>query len=176
MLYRAILVLLHATAALSHGFLAQPKARNLLDGNDCPHCLNGPGRCGGTSGRYERPGRITGTYRAGRTMKARMVITANHQGRWSLELCGTNNKRCSTIRLARGKGVHTYIRAGDRASSAVFRVPRARGVHTLRWVWETGNSCNPVGTPPRFANRDLEPCGKWIDAEKFVNCADIRIK
>lgn len=176
--------------AACHGYLAVPAARNVQRNSDyCPHCLNGPGVCGDprgsrrheTGGSHATPPVIAATYRAGDRLTARVTITANHKGRWSLGLCTRLPERTSCfkmLKLADGRGSHVYLPSSASSSSATFRLPRGVTCSrcVLRWHYETGNSCTPRGTPRRYASPGLDVCGKWMHGETFTNCADIRIK
>jgi hypothetical protein len=169
-------------AASAHGYLAQPASRNLLNSNWCPQCFNGPGVCGDPRGSraHERPGRVTARYRAGGVIDARIVVTAEHLGRWSLGLCAPAPGRpCSSPRdfrllpRADGRGPYVY-RLEPRHDRAAFRLPPGTCAKcVLRWWWETGNSCTPRGTPRAFANTALPTCRKPI--ETFTNCADVAL-
>lgn len=192
----------HVVASMCHGYLAVPASRNLQHNSDwCPWCLNGPGVCGDARGRrdhesggkFASPPRVSGTYKSGGVLKARVVITANHRGRWGLRLCplksasqgaersAMKKKSClKQLKRADGRGAHVYLSPSASASSGSFRLPR--GVKcsrcVLQWVWETGHNCNPSGTPRPFLNRNLGTCGRRGAAgiETFTNCADIRIR
>lgn len=195
-----IALLSRVVGGLCHGYLAVPAARNVQHNSDwCPHCLNGPRVCGDARGqahheafgKHASPPRIAETYESGGTLKARVVITANHKGRWSLRLCPLKGQSPSSeaktlgpgcLRLLRrtdGKGAHVYLPANATGSSAVFRLPP--GVKCKRcvvqWRWETGNSCNPRGTPRKWRTPYLSTCGARAapQGEVFTNCADIRI-
>lgn len=195
----AVIGLASVVGGACHGFLQTPPARNVQHNSDyCPQCLNGPEVCGDPGGqhhheafgKYATPPRVGQTYRSGGVLPARVVITANHVGRWGLQLCALKDPspeserraltaRCfKRLKLARGGGSYAYLSSSDTASSAVFRLPRGLRCDrcVLRWVYETGNSCTPPGTPVRYANPGLEVCGKWMAGERFTNCADIRIK
>lgn len=177
-----------AAVASAHAFLAQPVSRNVLRSDWCPQCFNGPGVCGDPAGSRARevPGRPTASYRAGGLLKARVVVTANHQGRWSLGLCPrqSSDPKCYTLlSLANSKRKHVYLTGRESSSTAVFRLPRRPPAAcrrpagcVLRWLYETGNSCTPRGTPRRYANPHLAPCGRWIAGERFAGCADVRIR
>ncbi len=182
---------------MCHGYLAEPAARNVQRNSDyCPHCLSGPEVCGDPAGqhhheafgKYGSSPRVK-TFTAGGVLSARVLITTNHMGRWSLELCRLRNPSPSFERLALRRGCFkklkltkggTYVYLSPSASSSVatFRLPRGSRCRrcVLRWVWETGNSCTPRGTPRRYAGPGLSPCGKYIAGERFTNCADIRIR
>ena len=183
--------------ATAHGFLALPAARNVQRNSDyCPHCLNGPRVCGDPQGfpkheafgKYANPAVIAARYRAGGLLKARVVITANHLGRWSLQLCALPNPSPQTERakvpgcfrrlpLSNGKGGFVFLSSSVSISSATFRLPK--GVRckrcVVRWVYETSNSCNPKGMPTAYRNKNVGVCRREADPEQFKNCADIRI-
>lgn len=199
MSFRRLLALVttacHAIAASCHGYLDMPAARNVQrNSNHCPHCLNGPGLCGDparrrdheTGGKFASPPRVAHTYRSGSKLDARVVITANHAGRWSLELCSLDNgikhetKSCfKRLQLADGRGQYVYLSPSAGVSRSTFRIPRGLRCKrcVLRWFYETGNSCTPRGTPRKFANPGLQTCGtrRAPAMETFTNCADIRI-
>jgi hypothetical protein len=183
-------------AATCHGYLVDPRARNVQRNSDyCPHCLNGPGVCGDARGKpyheafgkYASPPIISAKYKSGSTVNAKMVITANHLGRWSLELCALKNASPSTERsairagcfkrlsLANGNGPYLYIPSSASSSSGTFRLPK--GVKcsrcVVRWVWETSNSCNPQGMPSAYSNPYVGTCRS--SPEQFKNCADVTI-
>lgn len=185
--------------ASCHGYLVEPAARNVQHNSDyCAHCLNGPEVCGdarGTHhheafGKYASPPIISAKYVSGKNMKAKMTITANHLGRWYLELCALKTPSPQTerssisagcfkrLQLADNKGTHVYIPSSATASSGNFRLPK--GVKcsrcVLRWVWETSNTCNPQGTPREYSNRYVPVCRRPEDAEQFKNCADVVIR
>jgi len=191
--------------ARAHGFLADPAARNVQHNSDyCPSCLNagGPGVvfahgrharygvCGDPwnrpkhheeGGKYATPPRVAGRYRAGGTLDAKVILTANHGGRWSLRLC-PNPKRVTQrcfdrflLRRADGRGPFTPVPGETSVFRVTYRLPK--GVRcercVLQWHYETGNSCNPPGIPG--AVRGLPRCDRSTAGEAFWNCADIRI-
>lgn len=104
--------------SMCHGFLAEPKARNVVhNSNYCPHCLaaGGPGStyaggrvwpnalhgvCGDAhdgARDHEAGGKfatkkITATYVQGQTVTLRVKITAPHGGRFSFGLCPVPDK------------------------------------------------------------------------------------
>lgn len=189
----------HAVGALAHGYLAQPAARNVQHNSDwCPQCLNGGGVCGDPSdgprnheafGKYATQ-RLAATYASGGTLRARVVITANHLGRWGLRLCALDDDSPAAerralpdcferLKRADGGGTWVYLSSSASESSATFRLPK--GVRckrcVLQWRYQTGNSCTPRGTPPRHANPHLQECGTpgAPVMERFTNCADVRI-
>lgn len=183
--------------AAAHGYLVEPPARNVQRNSDyCPQCLNGPGVCGDPRGqlnhepfgKYASPPIIAAKYSAGSKLKAKMIITANHQGRWSLELCPLKNtspkaersaipKCFKRLELADGKGQYVYIPSSASTSSATFRLPKGVKCErcVLRWVWETSNSCNPKGMPKAYSNQYIDTCRRPQDGEQFRNCGDIQI-
>lgn len=174
-----MLSLASCAAVAGHGYLAYPVSRNVISSNYCPQCFNGPGACGDPRGEHshEKPGRPTATLKRGGTLRARVVITANHLGRWSLALCPTTAPGCSRLlRRADGAGAYVYLPGSASSSTATFRIPRrapARGV--LRWRYETGNTCTPRGTPRRFANPSLATCVPSSPQEIFSGCADVKL-
>ena len=192
-----IIGLTSAVGGMCHAYLQTPAARNVQHNSDyCPQCLNGPELCGDPRGqhnheafgRYATPPHIARTYRSGGVLSARVVIMANHAGRWGLQLCALDDpspeserrasKRCfRKLRLARGRGSYVYVSPSDSTSAGKFRLPRGTRCKrcVLRWVYETGNSCTPPGTPARYALPGLDVCGKWMDGERFTNCADITV-
>lgn len=178
-------------SAAAHGYMVEPAARNVVHNSDyCPQCLNGPEVCGDLRGRHEHEkGHTydtppTRTLRAGSPFYAHIVITANHQGRWGLWLCaaGKDTKKCFTqLKLSNKKSTkYVYVQANQSKSKGAFQLPRGVTCErcTLRWHWQTGNSCTPKGTPRRFANPHLETCGTEHSPpmETFTNCATIQIK
>lgn len=176
--------LLSVVGGAAHGYLAVPAARNVQHNSHyCPQCLNGPGVCGDPAGvRDHSTGKFSKSktvkaYAPGSVLKANVVITANHEGRWGLGLCPhpTADAKCFRPLKLVGGGTHVYLGKKYRSSGS-FRLPKIKCKNcVLRWRYETGNSCNPRGTPRAYWNSDLEVCGKWIDPEIFTNCADIRI-
>ena len=197
----AILALSILPSVSAHGYLAQPAARNVQrNSNYCPACLNagGPwtmfargrparyGVCGDPwngpkdherGGKFARPVRIAGRYRAGQTFVARVVLTANHWGRWSLRLCTDPTKAvygrsCAWRLLRRTDGkTHTTVTKGMRYAVR-YRLPNVRCRNcVIQWVYETGNSCNPPGQ----RRPGLEPCNRSPNGELFINCADVTI-
>lgn len=191
----ALVAACNVLSASCHGFLALPAARNVQHWSTwCPQCLNGPGICGDPAGEHDHeatgmygsPPRIAGTYKSGGTLKARVVITANHKGRWGLEVCkldpGRRERRAcfKPLHRADGGGPYVYLPPSASESIATFRLPKALRCKrcVLRWHWETGNSCNPRGTPRRHATPGLLTCGaRGAPAmETFTNCADVRIR
>lgn len=202
----AYLALQSIGRARAHGYLADPAARNVQHNSDyCPHCLNagGPwtvyargqpgkhGVCGDAwnaprrheeGGVFATPPRIAKTYSSGGTLAARVTLTANHKGRWSLRLCPTPRRATSQscfdkhlLKRADGKGAFTPVPGGTSAFRVKYRLPPgvkcARCV--LQWTYETGNSCNPPGMPRPTPG--LESCRTSLNGEQFWNCADIRI-
>ena len=204
-----------APAVRAHGFLARPVARNVQHNSDwCPHCLNAggpwlvyangqPGRhgvCGDpwngpkhheAGGKYATPPRIAAVYREGQTFSARVKLTANHKGRWSLRLCpipadGSTGaeKRALTqgcldkhlLRRADGKGPFTPV--PQSASDFVVRYRLPKGVRckrcVMQWTYETGNSCDPPGMPGLHTG--MASCSASTNGEMFWNCADISIR
>lgn len=200
--------------ARAHGYLAQPRARNVQHNSDwCPHCLNGggpwvvyahgqPGKhgvCGDPwnapkhhepGGKYATPPKIAETYKPGQTFTARVKLTANHRGRWSLRLCPvpgngspSAERRVLTqkcfdkylLRRADGKGPFTPVPGGT--SDFVVRYKLPKGLRckrcVMQWTYETGNSCNPPGI--RHPNPGLDRCDRSTNGEMFWNCADVRI-
>lgn len=179
LLTRVTGVLAALAGVAGHGYLAEPAARNVVTNYEyCPACLNGPGVCGDRKGSRDnaRPGRVVAEYKAGGTLRARAVITANHVGRWWLELATSPAMtKFTKLKLTDG-GTYVYLPSSASASTATFRVPKTTCANcVLRWRWETGNSCTPVGTPAKYAQPGLDACGVWMEPERFVNCADIRI-
>ncbi len=183
----------------AHGYLATPAARNVLRNSDyCPQCLNagGPsvvyahgqpgkwGACGdpwnGPRPHEKGPYKITGAYKSGGTVDARVVLTANHLGRWSLRLCtnpGDTSQRCfdkNLLRRADGKGPFVQVPGEAYDFKTKFVLPKVRCSRcVLQWTYETGNSCNPPGTQKPTAG--LPSCDKSTRGERFWNCADISI-
>lgn len=184
-----------------HGYLADPPARNVVHNSDyCPHCLNAGGAsavwsggklrygmCGDpwkgpkhheNGGKYgTTPPKKVRVFRRGQTFTARVVLTANHEGRWSLRVCPRSRRLspgCFTkLRRADGKGVYTYV--PDSASTFNVRYVLPRGLRcercVLQWVYETSNSCTPRGM-----RGHLSTCSAQHPGEVFVNCADIRVR
>lgn len=183
--------------ARAHGYLAKPEARNVQRNSGyCPGCLNGGGPSAvyahGFPGKYgvcgdpwdgprphERgPYKIAGTYRSGGILDARVQLTANHEGRWSLRLCTKPDdvtQRCfDTILLRRadGKGPFTPVPGEAYVFNVRYRLPKVKCSRcVLQWTYETGNSCNPPG----LSKPGLPSCSTSMDGERFWNCADIKI-
>lgn len=203
----------HAPGAHAHGYLAQPAARNVQRNSDyCPHCLNGggpwlvyasgrPGRhglCGDpwngpkhheAGGKYATPPRVAAVYRAGQTFRARVKLTANHKGRWSLRLCpvpgggsASAERRALTqkcldahlLRRADGKGPFTRVPENRSDFVVKYRLPRGLRCKrcVMQWTYETGNSCNPPG----IRGSGLPSCAVSTNGERFWNCADVSIR
>lgn len=190
--------------ARAHGYLAHPAARNVQHNSDyCPSCLNAggpavvyshglPGRhglCGDpwnrpkhheAGGKYATPTKIAGIYDSGGTLEAKVILTANHGGRWSLRLCPTPERltqRCFDrflLRRADGKGPFTPVPGEASVFHARYKLPRGVKCKTcvLQWTYETGNSCNPRG----MKRHGLPSCDHSTDGEQFWNCADISIR
>lgn len=200
-LTRVLVGVLSVMGVAGHAYLVTPTARNVQHNSDyCPQCLNGPEVCGdqrGTHhheafGKYASPPKVSRSYAAGGILKARVEISANHMGRWGLGLCAlksasqaaerkTLTKKCfRTLKRADGKGRYVYLPSATSVSTATFKLPSGLKCSrcVIRWVWETGNSCTPPGTPHKYANPNLEVCGTRSApaGERFTNCADIRIR
>lgn len=193
---------LSATAvrpARGHGYLAGPAARNVQRNSGwCPGCLNAggpkvvyakglPGRWGvcGDPWNVKRiheqgPYKIAGTYKSGGTLDAKVTLTANHEGRWSLRLC-TDPKGLTQacfdkilLRRADGKGPFTPVPGQSYDFRVAYRLPKVRCARcVLQWTYETGNSCNPPGIAA--PKPGLPSCAASTDGEQFWNCADIAI-
>lgn len=186
-----------SSMAAGHGYLAHPAARNVqLNSDYCPACLNAggtwtvfadglPGRhgvCGDAWNgpkKHERFVRTADTYRRGGTLHARVVLTANHAGRWGLKLCpaATATQACfdaHPLRRTNGKRF-VRVKGGRDAYEAAFRLPR--GVTctrcVLQWTYETANSCNLSGSPHITG---VPACRDSTNWERFWNCADIAIR
>lgn len=203
-----------AGGAVGHGYLARPAARNVVhNSNYCPHCLNaaGPWKVFGGSGRpakygvcgdafdepkdHESGGKYGSTnptvFRRFDAFVAKVTLTANHRGRWSLRLCRRRpdaqhtpeTQRCfdaHVLRRVDGSGPYTYVLPGVDVYEVHYRLPRRVVCEhcVLQWFYETGNSCTPEGTPRGFANPGLGVCfapGTWAYPEQFWNCADVKI-
>lgn len=126
------------------------------------------------------PYKIAGSYKSGGTMDARVVLTANHVGRWSLRLCTDprdTSQRCfdrHVLRRADGKGPFVQVPGEAYDFKTKFVLPKVRCSRcVLQWVYETGNSCNPRGI--QHPVRGLPDCDKSTHGERFWNCADISI-
>lgn len=209
-LLRALVTLLALGGAVEgHGFLASPAARNVQHNSDyCPQCLNGNGPwtvfaggrkrygvCGDpwngarnheAGGRYATPPRVAAVYRAGQVFTARVTLTANHLGRWSLGLCrlpsarmspaserAATTQRCfKLLQRADGRGPYTPVPGGAYSFAVRYRLPR--GVRckrcVMQWYYETANSCTIPGTPG-----NMPSCATSRVQELFWNCADVAI-
>ena len=185
--FALVVLATHATLSWAHGYLAVPEARNLLRPNEyCPHCLSGPKPCGDIKyNTYETSTRIAESYKAGGTLTAKVIFTANHKGRWALSVCnprgksGVISRKCFVplYLTQRGKGRFVYVSSSDSHMTAKFKLPKTLACDPciLRWRYVTGNSCNPRGTPYEYRTHGLDVCGKWMNPEEFNNCADIRV-
>lgn len=206
--------LLLVGGAAGHGYLASPPARNVVfNSNYCPHCLNagGPWKVFGDGGRpakygpcgdafdepkdHESGGKYGSTqptvFKRFDTFVAKVVLTANHLGRWSLRLCRRRpddrdtpeTQKCfdaHPLRRVDGSGPYTYVLPGVDAYEVHYHLPRRVVCEhcVLQWVYETGNSCTPQGTPRGFGNPELGICfapDTWVYPEQFWNCADLKI-
>lgn len=190
---------LMAGCVRGHGYLADPAARNVQRNSDyCPQCLNGggtwavyrsglPGRYGVCGDAYDGPMphqrgpyRVAETYRAGGTLRARVVLTANHLGRWGLKLCPDPDRvsqgcfNAHVLRRSDGKGPWTRVPASKTSFVTSYDLPPGLRCErcVLQWTYETGNSCNLPGSP-RIAG--VSSCRKSTNWERFWNCADIKI-
>lgn len=199
--------------AATHGFMEQPAARNVQHNSDwCAHCLNAGGAdtvwssggkirygvCGDAwngpkhheaGGKFASPPKIAGRYKTGKTMTVRVVLTANHVGRWSLRLCplADPSPRAETRQLtdaclkavqrADGSGPYTYVPANVSTFVVKYRLPKGVSCKrcVLQWLYETGYTCRPPGTPARYVGSNVPACGPSAKGEIFVNCADIAI-
>lgn len=177
----------------AHGYLQEPPARNVR--SDCAQCLNAggtwtvfrdgvPGKygvCGDSRDgpfTYETPGPVVRTYRRGSTLKARVVLTANHKGRFALKLCPSTDVSQScfdahALRTTRGKK-YTTVREGKDSYAVTYRLPRDVRCKrcVLQWTYETANSCNLRGSPPIVGIPECHESPNW---ERFWNCADIKV-
>lgn len=204
----------------AHGYLARPAARNVQHNSDwCPQCLNagGPrvvysqglparyGVCGDPwnatkhhepGGKYATPPKIAARYRQGQTIAAKVHLTANHQGRWSLRLCPVPGKgsvaaekRVLTqecfdkflLMRADGGGPFTLVPGDTSDFIARYRLPAGLACKrcVLQWTYETGNSCRPPGLDDNGRNLpqcELTPTIPEREGEAFWNCADISIR
>jgi hypothetical protein len=126
-------------------------------------------------------------------IKARVELTANHLGRWSLRLCPLSDpsqrterkelsQRCfnrHVLRRADRNGLFTYVPGGATVMTARYKLPK--GVRcdrcVLQWMYETANSCAPRGIPKQYAGINLQTCGTRSAPfqELFINCADIKV-
>lgn len=182
----------------AHGYLARPAARNVQRNSDyCPQCLNGggtwrvfehglPGRHGACGdpwddARHERgPFRTAARYVRGQAVRAEVVLTANHGGRWGLKLCRQRSRTGQAcfdehvLQRADGRGPWTRVRPGrDRYAADYLLPPRVTCSRcVLQWTYETANSCNLPGAP---RVRGLPPCAESPNWERFWNCADVTI-
>ncbi len=212
----ALLIMRQPLGVVAHGYLAVPAARNVQRNSYwCPQCLNaggawavhehGYGLCGDpvdktqprdheAFGSLATPPIVAATYKPGGTIPIKVVLTANHKGRWSLRLCpipgaGTPSaeakaltKTCldaHVLRRADTKSPYTYVTSDTSSFEVAYKLPPKVTCKrcVLQWYYETGNSCNPVGTPPKYATPFLGMCGAPNAAagEGFWNCADISI-
>jgi hypothetical protein len=200
--------------AVGHGYMETPAARNVQHNSDwCPQCLNAGGTdavwgggdkarygvCGDVwngrkhheaGGKYASPPKIAARYARGKTITVRVVLTANHVGRWSVRLCPLSNpapaaeKRQLTdqclqpLRRADGSGPYTYVPADQSTFQVKYRLPPGVTCKrcVLQWLYETGYTCRPgEDTPRQYAGINVATCGKGAVGEIFVNCADIAI-
>lgn len=207
-LLRICTAALAVIGASGHGYLSEPVSRNLAHGNNyCPQCLNMGGSwstfgggadrqtaCGDpwTSPRprpHERGGQFGDApahkLQPGGTLWATVQFTANHLGRWGLQICdsGAEDLGCfRTLEREDGRGAWVQVPPESMSFRAEFSLPadlRACERCTLRWVYWTGNSCTPAGTPPGpWRNDALDTCfaNPWTIPEMFANCANVRIE
>jgi hypothetical protein len=201
--------------ANAHGYLAFPAARNVQhNSNYCASCLNAggpgvvfskglPGRhgvCGDpwnaardheAGGKFATPRRVAAVFNQGQTFKAKITLTANHIGRWSLRLCAippgssdASERRIATqgcfdktiLQRADGRGPFTLVPKNVMSFDVVYRLPRGLKCErcVMQWVYETGYSCTPKGMKP--SDLGLPVCGTQPTGEAFWNCADVSIR
>jgi hypothetical protein len=200
-----VALLAFVSTVRGHGYLADPAARNVQHNSDyCPGCLNagGPwlvysagrgrpryGVCGDpwngpkhheAGGKYATPIRTARTFKSGQVFTARVVLTANHVGRWSLRLCPRIKPTQScfdahVLQRADGKGPYTPVPGNKSTFRVRYKLPRGLKCKrcVVQWTYETGNSCNPPGIPR--PNPGLDSCKRSTNGEQFWNCADVRI-
>lgn len=145
-------------------------------------------------GSLANPPVVAGVYKPGATIAVKVTLTANHKGRWSLKLCpipGGGSPTAEAKALTQAclnahpllradtKTPHTYVPPSLSSFEVQYKLPPKVTCKrcVLQWYYQTGNSCNPPGTPPAFATPFLGTCGAPNSAagEEFWNCADISI-
>lgn len=193
--------------------MVDPAPRNVQHNSDwCAYCLNAGGvdavYSQGSTPRYgvcgdpwnapkhhESTGKygftkISRRYAKGKTISVRVVLTANHLGRWSVRLCPLSSSSAAAeqkeltatclqaLQRADGSGPYTYV-PGDQYNFKVkYRLPRNVSCErcVLQWLYETGNTCRPPGCPKKFTGTNVGTCGsRGNRGELFVNCADVQI-
>lgn len=155
----------------------------------CGDPWNGP-KHHEAGGKYASPPRIAGRYTQGKTITVRVTLTANHLGRWSVRLCPLASTSPSAekrqlasgclkhLRRADGSGPFTYVPGDESVFQVQYRLPRGVACKrcVLQWLYETGYTCRPPGTPDQYAGTNVGTCGAGAQGEIFVNCADITIR
>ncbi len=145
-------------------------------------------------GKLATPPVIAATYKRGSTITAKAVFTANHLGRWSLRLCPLKDPSSAgeakeltqacldahTLKRVDNGSPYTYVLGNQNSYETKYRLPPRVTCKrcVLQWTYETGNSCTPANTPPKFVpNPSLGTCGTPNAAagEGFWNCGDIAI-
>jgi hypothetical protein len=142
-------------------------------------------------GLYATPPIIAAKFSKGQSFHAKIVLTANHKGRFRLRLCplpdpGTPQQEASMDLKKCFKKKHhtlspswTYVHPSINEYIVHYTLPKSVTCKrcVLQWHYETGNSCNRKNTPPQFLTPGLSTCSKKnkIYGEAFWNCADIQI-
>ena len=187
--------------ATGHGFLAEPKSRNLIAHNKGveydhmslagggPYAVwpNGRWEFGGkgnhyTCGRkqYDVPGPVQSVWSPEQTVTFTITYTAVHRGHNYFGLCPSNQKptpACFAKHWLRNAETgKLYWDLGSRGIGTYkmkFKLPKNFECPkcVLWWWWVTGNSCHPPGD-----NGDMRKCGEpGAVPEEFWNCADVSI-
>ncbi|AAC96700.2 hypothetical protein PBCV1_A333L [Paramecium bursaria Chlorella virus 1] len=200
-LFTAFVAIIAPIPVHSHGYLAYPASRNLIahrNGQEWdPMSLAGGGpamvwpdglwKFGGGGNhyicgreKYNKPGEIQVTWKAGQIVTINVTYTAVHRGHNYFGLCPSDRKptpECFAEKwLTNAK---TGLRYWDLADRRIgwytmdFELPPMFVCEkcVLWWWWVTGNSCLPPGD-----KGDMRACGEpGAVPEEFWNCADVSI-
>ena len=206
--------------AHAHGYLAVPRSRNVVfNSNYCPHCLNAGGSgatatglhgiCGdpfvGTRD-HEEGGKFfsdapQATYKQGQDIELKVVISANHHGRFQYRVCRYSGSEKAALteacldkhvlRMSEGEQapgeVYWYTGPNDSPQTYTMRYKLPSGLTcdgietkcVLQWYWASQNSCilqSPDPPPQYLPSSNMSKCGPGnVGGEAFWNCASIRI-
>ena len=188
----------------SHGFLSQPKSRNLLSNDYCKHCLNvgglgimtqnnkiTRGLCGNS--RYETqnwniPGDIVKQYTKGQSIPITSTITAHHMGYFVVEICDNpnisedcfkplpiTNTDCYQYWKTPIEGENFYQFMSDYNGEYI-----QNGQQDYTWHVQLPPNLECSHCVLRWIYYTTNSCpkhnnGQLIFSEQFVNCADISI-
>lgn len=143
-------------------------------------------------GKFAR-GVITRTYESGSVIPIKLSFSTNHMGRLSFGICDLPDKKLSmaserllTTQSCFGKnvlkrvdtgGIYSFLNGKERSVIFKYRLPRSlKCKHcVLQMHWQTGNSCCPSNTHPRFCENGVSRCFLYAVPEEWWNCSDIRI-